>query len=191
MPLFGEEVSRSDIENYINSDDFKNYHQKIKDFLDINQDEYEISIGDWAEDKEGFQEQGTMASTKPNPDYTGAETIVFHAETIKEFVNHKFGRVSDRVVLKEILIACIKYALTHELVHVVQLKEGKISKEEHRKNKAERKCKPKYEEDAEKGAQRILSRENILTDQITNIIIQSKPIDNNLVRDILDIYYKR
>jgi hypothetical protein len=97
---------------------------------------YEILIQDLPREDGGYVNERINACAIPNKEETQIESIIFYTEIIRQNINYKFSKFTDKNMFEEIVRTFIKYMFIHELVHVRQIKNG-MTLEQYRATKYE------------------------------------------------------
>lgn len=129
MTIIYNEADKDEIENIIKSDEFCVFKSEMEEKLNIQDIQYEIEVQDVAYN-EGYVEQSVNARTKFNNGYNEIEKVIFFTESIKEEVNRKFFKLStNRVVFNKVTDIYIKVIFLHELVHIQQFKNNRLTQD--------------------------------------------------------------
>lgn len=129
MALYYHELVKTDVVNIIRSADFNIFLERVISLLGIEDLAFRMKIEDCASDSEGFPKPYTNASTIFLDDYTKVKDVVFYLENIVNNVNQRYYKLSTNVqLLDRVLKVFVKFSLVHEMVHIQQMKLGKLTK---------------------------------------------------------------
>ncbi|MBZ9621403.1 hypothetical protein G9F71_000665 [Clostridium sp. FP2] len=130
MPLNYFQLDKSEIKDIIISEDFRIFKNEIEERFNIQRIEYDIETQDIAYGEGGYAEPFTNARTIFNNGYEKVDRIVFYSEDIKEAINRKFSRLSSNMlVFNRVIEIYVKATLIHELVHIQQFQNGRLTEE--------------------------------------------------------------
>ncbi|KEO84102.1 hypothetical protein [Tumebacillus flagellatus] len=187
MAMFPSEVTKDQIFELIHGEDFKQFHLSMKRELDIEDKEYELVLEGFAYDKEGFVLENINARAIFREDWEGIEKVVFYDEAFSRTINNKFFRAHGEGFNK-IVELCAKFVLVHELVHVKQFKDGKLTMHkwgEILKIPYKGRC---IEIEANEIAKQVISRFGKFAEEIIGILTSYKSLDNEKWVEIATLY---
>ena len=160
--------------------------------LDIQEVKYYITTEDIASDSGGFKKPETNASTRFQSNYSQVEKIIFYTEAIKENIENKFRRISyEKNIINKIVDIFIKNTLVHELVHIQQFKNGKLTKKIIDEEKELDYKKRSLEIEAESIAKQVMSSYGEFEKEVMEYISSNKSFDNLAMDEIIQIYMKQ
>lgn len=130
MAIQPAKISIKEIVSILDSKGFKEFHQEVKKALDIEDINALICIQDWDASDGGYITDVTNASLSfPKDNYDKLNGIKIYTAAIKQFIEARFQYMFDEKLLIRITELCVKYTLVHELAHIQQYKNGKITNE--------------------------------------------------------------
>ena len=131
----------------------------------------------------------TNASTRFKSNYSQVEKIIFYTEAIKENIENKFGRISHKKnIINKIVDIFIKNALVHELVHIQQFKNWKLTKKTIYEEKELDYKKINLEIEAESISKQFMSSYGKFEKEVIEYISSNKSFDNLAMDEIIPIY---
>ena len=168
----------------------QDYNTKIKEILEIQDVDYKIITQDLPRESGGYVKERTNASAIPNKEATQIESVIFYTENIRQNINLKFSKFTDKDIFEEIVETYIKYMFIHELVHVSQIKNG-MTLEQYRATKYED---SPYEKEANDKATEFLKEDcSLFHSEIVDLISGSnkRQMDNEYVTQLVILFQER
>lgn len=177
MAIFPSVVTKDQIFELIHGEDFKQFHLSMKRELDIEDIEYELALEGLARGKDGLVLENINARVIFRDGLERIEKVSFCEEAFCRTINNKFSRIQGKKFNKVVEL-CAKFLLVHELVHVKQFKDGKLTKPEW-----EEMLKIPYEErdieiEANEIAKQVISRSGKFAEEIIALFTSKKSLDN-------------
>ncbi|ARJ39791.1 hypothetical protein SporoP8_13445 [Sporosarcina ureae] len=121
-------TSSEEINRVLNSKEIKEFNMEMKRVLDIEDMSYVVELEKSPRDQEGYVIENKLASTIPDFSLYKVKRIVFYTENITRYINSSFSRIYNTQVFEKVIEVTICCILLHELVHVQQIKQKKLTK---------------------------------------------------------------
>lgn len=183
------EIKATKIERMIKSEDFKCFKKHIETVIGIKNDIYEIVIENVAYDESGLPNEEVNARVTFKNNYSKVDKIVFFRDSLGKNINRKFGRIShNNDIFNKIADIYIKNALVHELVHIKQFENGKLTIETIMDEKKLHYTDRTLEIEAENRARKIISSYGNFEEEIMKYISSKNCFTNDSMCKIEEIY---
>lgn len=182
------DINKKNIEEIVNSTSFNDFHIAMKKYLDIEDINYTFLFKDTPTGEDGYIVEGKQASIKFTTDYHLVERITIFTETSAVFINYKFSQVNDENTFYKIAELYLKFILVHELTHVRQLKDGKITEEIVEKNKKIPYNEREIEKEAIDKAARTISNFSSFSAEVVKRFLSNEMIDYEIARKLIELY---
>lgn len=183
MALYNHNVKETDVVKIMENTDFNSLLKCVKFTLDIEDLEIKIKKEQYAYDREGFPKPCTNASTNFLAHYTKVKEVIFYLGNIVNNVNQRYFKLSTNIeLLEKVLDIFVKFVLVHEMVHIQQMKVGKLTKEVINKEGQLSYEKRPLEREANLIATRIIGSIGELELIVAKSISRDIILDNNMVK---------
>ncbi|MGX7632588.1 hypothetical protein ACWOMK_27915 [Bacillus thuringiensis] len=110
-------------------------------------------------------------------------------EGLIQSINSKFSKVPGKY-FERVIELSVKFALVHELVHVQQFKNGKLTKKRMEEMKSIPYEKREVEIEANTIAKEVMGRNNEFDRRVIRILTSNDSIDNDNLHGILELFGK-
>lgn len=190
MGMMPNETSPEEIVEIIISKAFNDFHLSIKEELDILDLVYNIEIENYQKDKHGYGDERILASMLPDSKWKNTKSIIFYTESISNYIKKSFSRIYNEEVFKETVNICIRYLLVHELIHVLQTSQGRLTKEIFEESKKTPYEKRDFEIEADLRAIEIMRRYGEFALKICNMVKLRQGLDNESVKILMNSFGK-
>lgn len=189
MVMIPSEINSDEIKDLINSQEFNVFIDQMENQLDIKDVEYGLELDEIGYDKEGFPDSESCARLIFKDNCKAIDKVFFYVENIKYFIDKKFFRLSNNdSIFYDCVKIYLKFLLIHEMVHIQQFKQGRISKQ----IKTIEEIKPYeerlYEIEANNTARNIMSELGEFEAAIADMILNQECINNEDVSRIERLY---
>ncbi|PFK30748.1 hypothetical protein COJ18_27070 [Bacillus cereus] len=188
MAILLSEVTKEQICSLIESEGFKEFHASIRREFDIDDIEYEFLYRDQVHARDGYVDTSINARVIINR-WDHITELVLVVEGLIQSINSKFSKVPGKY-FERVIELSVKFALVHELVHVKQFKNGKLTKKRMEEMKSIPYEKREVEIEANTIAKEVMGRNNEFDRRIIRILTSNDSIDNDNLHGILELFGK-
>lgn len=178
-------TNKSQINTIIDSQNFKDYIEIVQAYLHLDNRNYIIEVSnELPTDAEGYVKEYTNASTD-----IANNKIIVYPEIIVKNINNKFSKFTFAYenIFEKIVLLFIQFVYAHELAHLKQIEDGRLSKQIIEEYKNTYYYKRPYEIDANESAQKILNKYGKFEMMVIESILLNIP-NNNLPIQLKELY---
>lgn len=183
-----KETNFEQIKGIIESNEFHNFQNQIHEQLGIIHREYRFKLEPFKRDKDGFRTQ-TLAHVY-FPEYKDVAEITFYTETIQDMIKGLFCRIPSTEAFDEIVSIFLKLALVHEIIHILQFEEQRITKESMRHENSFMYGEGPLEADVSTRIKGIFRQMGGFSEEVMKVINSGKSLDNDSAEKLNDLYQK-
>ncbi|MEK4875943.1 hypothetical protein N1I87_15070 [Bacillus sp. FSL W8-0102] len=173
--------TEKDLKKYIGSEEYYSFEAKIKKDLDIQNVQTPYSI---CNKLTSFATLGKVYSLND------IKSVFFSTRKIAELLSTTFEVIIELEEIFEkvskIMVHCI---LVHELIHVWQLKVGKLSKEIFERESLKPYCERSYEKEAFEKTNNIMKSLDPFTKAVVEIMMGEEKLDNQSLPGFTSLYF--
>lgn len=188
MAIIYNGVDKNKIENIIKSDEFCVFRIEMEEKLNIQDIQYEIEVQDFAYDG-GYVDGYVNARTKFSNGYSKIDKVVLFIENIKNEVNRKFERLSIyEPIFNKAIETYIKVMFLHELIHIQQFKNNKLTKSVIEKEKELQYENRPLEIEAKNISKELIGEYGRFEFEIVKFINSNLSVNNNDVTKIVELF---
>jgi len=184
--MMPSETNLEEIAEVMKNESFNNFHLKRE--LDIHELDYKIGIKDCQIAQDGYPNEKVLASIWPESDWRNINSINFYTGSISDYINRSFFRIHIEDIFREIIDICIKYLLAHELIHILQIKEGRLTKEIFEASKKKDYKEREFEIEADLRAIEIMGKYGKFEQEVSEIVKLRKSLDNENVKTLIRLF---
>ncbi|MEE6185100.1 hypothetical protein [Bacillus pretiosus] len=188
MAIFLSEVTKEQICSLIGSEDFKEFHASIRREFDIEDIEYDLLHIDRVNAGDGYVDTSINARVIFDH-WENIKELVLVVEGLMQSINSKFSKVPG-IYFERVIELSVKFALVHELVHVQQFKNGKLTEEKMEEMKSIPYEEREVEIEANTIAKEVMGRNNEFDKRIIRLLTSDDSIDNDNLHSILELFSK-
>ncbi|GAB6181755.1 hypothetical protein JCM14036_30740 [Desulfotomaculum defluvii] len=183
--LMPQRVDKTDVERIVS--ELEGYENEIKQQFDICGMDYE-KVFELTRANDGYVKESTVATVIPNDNFTGVERLYICSEIIADKVNSLFDRIYHEEAFLKIAEIYIKYTLVHELVHIKQIHDGRLTKEEKEQGEQIDYYDRWYEKEAIEIAKEIVEQEGNFERNVVQKINNVQGINNEDRQRLIEMF---
>ena len=169
----------------INSKAFNDFHLGIKEELGILDLVYSIEIENYRKDQDGYGDERILTSMLPDSKWRNTKSVIVYTETISEYINRSFSRIYIERTFRKTVDICVRFLLVHELTHVLQINQGRLTKEIFEGSNKIPYEKRDFEMEADLKAIEIMEGYGDFTLEICNLVKLRRSLDNDSVQILI------